>query len=126
MAGQGIAPKLIDLGYQIIAISPDLPEKLRPSLEKNKLGYVLLSDSKMVASRAFGIAFKLDDEMLERFKKFGIDLEEASGETHHLLPVPSVFLVSEQGRIVFEHVDPSYKVRVDPDVLLAAAEAASD
>ncbi len=59
-------------------------------------------------------------------KKFGIDLEEASGETHHLLPVPSVFLVSEQGRIVFEHVDPNYKVRVDPDVLLAAAEAASD
>jgi peroxiredoxin len=123
---QEIVPRLTELGYRIVAISPDRPEKLRSSAEKNELGYLLLSDSKMEASRAFGIAFQLDDPMVERFKGFGIDLEDSSGQTHHQLPVPSVFLVGESGRIEFQYVNPEYKLRLDPDVLLAVAEASAE
>ncbi len=122
---QGIAPQLVELGYRILAISPDRPEKLRASLEKNKLGYALLSDSKMTASRAFGIAYKVDDATLKTLAGYGIDLEEASGETHHLLPVPAVFLVGRSGRIEFQYANPDYRVRLDPQLLLAAAEAAA-
>jgi peroxiredoxin len=121
---QRIAPELIEIGYQIVGISPDRPEKLRESLSKNELGYALLSDSKMAASLAFGIAYKVDDETLELYKGFGIDLEESSGEKHHLLPVPAVFVVGTDRTIKFEHVNPDYKKRLDPDVLLAAAKAA--
>ncbi len=122
---QEIAPQLVELGYRIIAISPDRPEKQRASLEKNKLGYALLSDSKMTASTAFGIAYKVDDAMLKQLAGFGIDLEEASGETHHLLPVPAVFLVGRSGQIEFQYANPDYRVRLDPQVLLAAAKAAA-
>ena len=78
----------------------------------------------MKAARALGIAFRMDDATLERYKGCGIDLETASGETHHLLPVPSVFIVGKDGLIKFTYVNPDYKVRVAPDVLLAAARAA--
>ena len=122
---QKIAPELLELGYSIIAISPDRPERLQASLEKNEFGTVLLSDSKMAASSAFGIAYKVDDDTLGALKKYGIDIEESSGEQHHLLPVPSVFLVGKSGRIEFQYVNPDYKVRLDPDVLLAAAKAAA-
>ena len=119
-----IDPRLRELGYQIVAVSPDKPEKLRASLDKGKLTYTLLSDSKMDAARAFGIAFKVDDATLDKHKTHGIDLTEASGETHHLLPVPSVFILGTDGVIRFEYVNPNYKVRLDPEVLLAAAKAA--
>ena len=121
---QAITDELVKLGYQIVAISPDRPEKLRASVKKNELAYVLLSDSKMTAARAFGIAYKVDDETLKLYDKYEIDLEEASGEKHHELPVPSVFLVGRSGKIDFEYVNPDYKVRLDPDVLLAAAKSA--
>ena len=122
---QKIAKDLQGLGFRIVAVSPDRPEKLKASKDKNELGYVLLSDSTMAAAKAFGIAFRLDDEAIEKYKTFGIDLEAASGEKHHLLPVPSVFLVDD-GVIEFTYADPNYRRRVDPDVLLAAARSVAN
>ena len=102
-------------------MSPDRPEKLVQSRKQHDLGYTLLSDSRMEASRAYGIAFRMPDEAVEQYKDYGIDLEDASGETHHLLPVPSVFLVDGEGRIRWRYSNPDYKVRPDNAELLAAA-----
>lgn len=93
-------------------------------MDKHGLKYTLLSDSKMAGARALGIAFKVDDTTLERYGQYGIDLEKSTGERHHVLPVPSVFVVGKDGIINFEYVNPNYKVRLQPEVLLAAAKAA--
>ena len=79
---QTIEPELVRRGYQILAVSPDRPEKLGASVEKHKLAYTLLSDHSMKAARAFGIAFRVDDETYGKYKGRGIDLEAASGERH--------------------------------------------
>jgi peroxiredoxin len=120
---QNIVPDLTNLGYQLIAISPDQPEELKKSIEKNGLNYKLFSDSKMEASRSFGIAFRVSDSVIERYKKMNLDLEKSSGENHHLLPVPSVFITGTDGTIKFEYVNPNYKIRIDPELLLAAAKS---
>jgi peroxiredoxin len=114
------------LGFQVLALSPDRPEKLRGVLKEGEERYLLLSDSTMRAAIEFGLAFRVDDETVARFKKFSIDLEEASGEDHHLLPVPAVFVTGKDGTIEFQYVNPDYRVRLDPDVLVAAARAAVD
>jgi peroxiredoxin len=104
-----------------VALSADRPEKLGDSRKKHDLSYTLLSDHEMNAARAFGIAFQVDDETFEEYKGYGIDLEETSGETHHLLPVPSVFLI-DKGRVVrFVHYDPDYQQRLENQALLEAA-----
>lgn len=123
---QIIEGQLRAMGYQILAISPDKPENLAASLDKNQLTYTLLSDHSMDAARAFGIAFRVDSATLEKYTQYGIDLEEASGETHHLLPVPSVFVVDSSGSIQFSYSNPDYKVRIDPRDLVDAARAALD
>lgn len=120
-----IDPRLRELGYQIVAVSPDKPQKLRESLDKENLTYTLLSDSKMEGAKGFGIAFEVDEPTVENYKTYGIDLDEASGESHHLLPVPSVFVLDTDASIRFKYINPDYKVRLDPDVLLAAAKAAA-
>jgi len=112
------------MGYQIIAISPDRPEKLAETLKKSPGPYTLLSDSKLAVSSAFGITFRVSPGMLDRLVEFGIDIEEASGETHHLLPVPSVFVVGKDARIRFQHVNPDYRVRLAPELLVVAARVA--
>ncbi len=80
----------------------------------------------MQAAAAFGVAFRVDDAMFDKLKGYGIDLEADSGEDHHQLPVPSVFLIGNRGRIEFQYVNPNYKVRLAPEVLLAAARAAAE
>jgi peroxiredoxin len=117
-----IESQLIAIGIQLIGIAPDHPEKLRESIEKHKLGFRLLSDAQMVAAQAFGVAYGLDERTLQQLKQYGIDVEEASGEKHHQLPVPAVFLVGTDGLIRFQYVNPDYKVRLEPELLLSAAE----
>ncbi|GAA4822304.1 peroxiredoxin-like family protein [Algivirga pacifica] len=123
LSGLGaISSDLIAKGYQILAISPDRPEELQKSMEKHDLNYTLLSDATMEVARAFGISFKVSDGTVKKYKTFGINLEEASGEAHHELPVPSVFFVNAKGEIGFEYVSPNYKQRISPELLKAAAE----
>lgn len=110
-------------GYKVYAISADRPELLKETMAKNELSYTLLSDAPMTAAKAFGIAFKMDDKTVERYKSFDIDIEKDSGYDHHLLPAPAVFLVDQEGTIKFSYVNPNYKERIDGGILLAAAKA---
>lgn len=121
---QKIDSDLKQLGYDIIAVSPDKPEELKKSIDKNNLDYILLSDSTMNACAKFGIAFRVTDEVVEKYKSYNIDLEASSGMVHHLLPVPSVFIIGTDGIIKFQYVNPNYKIRIDPDLLWAAAVSA--
>lgn len=121
-----IKDELLEKGISIVGISPDSPAFLNESLSDLETEFTLLSDSDMVASKAFGIAFRENEETVTRLKENGMDLEERSGRDHHLLPVPSVFLINKRGRIEFEYVNPDYKVRIDHNVLMAAADAMLD
>jgi peroxiredoxin len=116
-----VEAELAELDFPVVAISADRPAELVKSLEAKGLGYKLYSDSTLTAARAFGIAFQLDDAEVARYASFGIDLEAASGESHHQLPVPSVFLVEAGGTIRWVYSNPDYKVRPDNGRLLEAA-----
>lgn len=116
-----IEARLREAGWQIIALSPDSPAKLREALEESEFPYQLISDNEVNAAKAFGLAFTVDDKGFDRLKGFGIDLEAASGRDHRMLPVPGVFLVDETGTISFAHHDPDYKKRLSTEEILDAA-----
>lgn len=120
---QQIENELLELGFRVFAASPERPEKLREMVENKHFSYTLLSDSPMDAARAFGLAYRVDDQAYARLKGFGVDLEESSGKKHHLLPVPAVYLIDRSGGVKFQYVNPNYKVRLRPDILLAVARS---
>lgn len=117
-------PKLRALGFEILAVSPDKPEKLAESMEKHEMTYRLLSDTAMGAAQALGVAFKVEDTTIDKFKQYGIDLEASSGEKHHLLPVPSVFIIDREGIIRYSYHNPDYKIRMNTEELIEKASEA--
>ncbi len=121
---QEIEQDLINLGYQLFAISPDIADQLQATVDKNELKYRLLSDRGMKATQAFGIAFH-NEEMVRAYREsYRLDLAEYAGDDHHMLPVPAVFVLDTEGRIAFHYVNPDYRVRLPETVLLEAARAA--
>jgi peroxiredoxin len=116
--------ELVEMGYQVLAISPDRPEVLREGAGEQERGYELLSDSEMALAQAFGVAFRVDDQTIEQYRGFGIDLEQASGRDHHLLPVPAVYIIDTEGMIRYAHWDADYKERLEPDELIDVARRA--
>ena len=122
----GIQDDLAREGVQLIAISMDQPSKLRETMQKDKLDYTLLSDSDAKAVKAFGISYKVDDATLEMLKTHNVDLDSATGNSNHILPHPAVFVVSTKGVIRFVHVNPDFKVRLEPSKVLEAAKTAKE
>jgi len=118
-----VEKQLEEMGFNIWFISIDKPELLLASLDDPEIGYTIYSDSALNATRAFGLAFRVDDELNTRYLDYGIDLEKASGENHHVLPAPATYIIGTDGVINFAYINPNYKVRLHPDVLLAAARA---
>lgn len=114
--------QLEKMGFNIWFISIDKPELLLESLDDPDIGYTLFSDSSLEATRAFGLAFKMSDEMVRKYLGWDIDLENVSGESHHVLPAPATYIIGVDGLINFAYINPNYKVRLHPDVLLAAAK----
>ncbi len=114
---QEIVPELEKEGYQIIAISTDQPEGLMQSATKEKLSYTLLSDSDLKVSKQFGIAFKAPKDYSEMLTKTtgGKDVDQ-------LLPVPSVFILDRKGIIHFEYINPDFKQRLSPELLIAVSK----
>ncbi|MFK8052357.1 MAG: peroxiredoxin-like family protein [Woeseiaceae bacterium] len=118
---QDVVPKLRDADVDVLFLSADKPELLYSSLDEPDIDYILLSDAAMSASRAFGVAFRVDDETYEKYKGYGIDLEASSGFDHHELPVPAVYLIDTDGKISFAHADADYSKRLESSVILQAA-----
>ncbi len=117
---QDVKADLSEMGWKLVGVSPDSPEHLREAMGKAELDYTLVSDREMHAAKAFGIAFQVQENILKKYKTYGIDLTEASGRTHHQLPVPSVFAIDADGVIQYVYTNPDYKKRLSGDDLLDA------
>jgi peroxiredoxin len=123
-----IAPKLTQLGYQLIAITPDSVKSINNSLndtDGQTLNYMLLSDSSFAASSAFGLAYYLDDKTAKAYKgKLGSLITTEAGTEKVVLPVPAVYILNKDGDALFSYVNINYKTRLESELLLKAAELA--
>lgn len=108
--------ELLDLGYQIIAISPDAPKNLKVTEDKEKVNYLLLSDSKGELAKMMGIAFQAPE------KYESILAKGSEGSNTKVLPVPSLFIVDTDATIAFEYISPDFKHRISNDLLIAVAK----
>lgn len=109
-----IEKDILDLGYQIIAISPDDYRNLQTTESKDSIKYTLLSDPDTKFIQQMGIGFKTP-LMLKGF----IATKGQKGETSEIMPVPTVMIVDEKGKILFEYINPNYKERISGEILLA-------
>ena len=101
---QAIVQQLAELDAQILGISPDAPATLAKTMARNKLSFPLLSDLDLSTARAYGLVF------------------QRPGKKPFL--VPAVFVIGADGRVLFQYVNPNYRMRLDPTVLQAAVRAA--
>jgi len=118
-----IEAKLIELGYRIVAVSPDRPAELSKTIDKNELTYTLLSDSSMVGAQKLGIAERFGSLKVAAYKLNNQNIETASGQDHHLIPVPSVFIIDKNGIIRFAHTDENHRRRIDAFEILSVAKS---
>ena len=73
---------------------------------------------------AFGLTFRLPDDVNQIYKGFGIDLEVSNGEESQTLPVPATFVIGKGGKVLKAFVDADYTQRLEPDEIIDALKEA--
>ncbi|WP_462178000.1 peroxiredoxin-like family protein [Pseudoalteromonas gelatinilytica] len=123
---QKIEKELANLNAQLIAVSPDNPEKLAET-KITAPSYQLLSDDSLTLAQTLGLAFYLDDKTAKIYRnKLGVNFVSLEGEAKVALPVPAVFVIDTNGLVHFQYANPNYKVRLTEDLLLAAVKSVSE
>ena len=97
-----IASEIATLGYNIIAISPDMPDTLVLTAQLVKLDpKVFYSDGEGALSTGMGVAVQQAERSLARLTSY------SGGKNKGYLPVPSLFIVGTDQKIMFEYINPN-------------------
>lgn len=113
-AFQKALPEITALGAQLVAISPNLPDRSLSSIEQHSLKFEVLSDMGNKVARAFGLVFSLHEELRPLYKQFGIDIPAYNGDESYELPIPATYVVTSDGIIRYSFVNADYTKRLDP------------
>jgi len=121
-AYQDILPQIEATGARLVAITPETPDNSLSTVEKDNLEFTVLSDAGNAVASAYGLVFTLPDNLIERYRGFGIDLEQANGDDTWTLPLAATYVIDTDGTIAWAFVDADYRKRAEPADILAALE----
>lgn len=107
------------LGAELVAVSPQLPDFTATTAEKDHLAFPVLSDAGNTVARSYGLVFRVPDEVIPIYRKFGVDLEQRNGDASHELPMPGTYIIGRDGLIRLSYVQADYAKRLPVEDLLA-------
>ena len=111
-------PQIKQNGGNLVAISVEPPDRSMGIAKKNELQFTVLSDPNLNVARKFGIVYQLPDATNERYKAGGLDLAKYNSTEKAELPISATYIVNKKGEIVYAFIEPDYKKRAEPAVLI--------
>jgi len=113
--------KIKELGANLVAISPELPEFIKETANEMEHPYSIISNGTPIMKQ-YRVDFQLDKKTKSKYKMFGINLPKHNGNEDYTLPVPATYVIDKNGVIAYKHFDENYKVRAEVDDVLKALE----
>lgn len=117
-----IRPKLRRQGAELVAISPETPDNAAATVERNGLQFPVLTDAGNQVAREYRLVWELDAKMRAVYEKLGHPLPKMNGNNEWTLPVPAGFVVAQDRRISYAHVQTRIDRRIEPQVALDAVQ----
>lgn len=100
-------------GAELVAISPEAPDETASTVQKQELGYYVLSDRYGGVGKAFGLMYELPKDLIGVYEKFGIHLDQTNGNKKWELPLAATYIVNKKGIIEYAFVEADYKLRAE-------------
>ena len=121
----GLADIQNDIGpAQIVAISAEMQTYTRILKAESGAQFPFLTDVGNGYALSLNLAMWVDDAMAALIAGADKDIPKYQGQDGWILPIPSVFVVGQDGIIKSRHVDPDYRRRMELDDLRKAARSA--
>lgn len=119
-AMQKVLPEIQAAGAQLVALTPELPDKSLTTAEKNGLKFQVLTDLNHVVAKRYNVAFELTPDVAVRYKKHFnlLDFNGAeAGDT--TLPLAATYIIDRDGVVRYAFLDADYRKRAEPSKIVA-------
>jgi len=121
---QDALPEIVAAGATLIAISPQAPDHSMTLVEKHALAFPVLSDLDQSVADGFKVRFDVTGELEDlQVNVFQNDPAAQNADGRRSLPVPSTFVIDQEGVVRFASVNADWRVRVEPADVVAALKA---
>jgi len=116
-------PALRDLGATLLALSPQIPDKLVAIKEKHGLDLLLGTDLNNELGRRFGILYSFDEPSKQAALARNTHIGDVTGTGTWELPKPAVLVIDSHRVARFVDVSPDWLVRTEAGPIIDAVRA---
>lgn len=124
-AYQAILEDIKALGAQLVAVSPELPDRSMSTVETNQLTFHVLTDVGNVIARKLGLIWALPEDLQLALRLNGLDLEVVNGDKSWELPITATYVIAQDGHVALASIDLEYRNRLEPEAILSGLKSLS-
>ena len=117
---RALQPALKALGVPLVAVSPQIPERLGEIRTRHDLTFKVASDTDNALGRRFGILYTADEASQAAQRARGGSIGDTTGTGTWELPQPTVVVIDQHGVVKFVDVSPDWLVRTEAEPVIAA------
>lgn len=117
---QHIQMKLAEIhqaGGQVIAISPELPDKTMTTKERHMLDFQVLSDTNNKVADRYKLAYSVPDYVVDHYD-LSFKLNDHNGDSENRLPLAVTYVIAKNGIVEYAFLDADYKNRATPEEII--------
>jgi peroxiredoxin len=111
-------------GAQLVAVTPQQPDRSRAQVEQDGYPFQILSDLDSRVMRDYRLFFEVPQALRTVYRdRLGLDIAAYNGPGRWVLPVPGTFVIDRDGIVRAAFADVDYTRRMQPADIVAALEA---
>jgi peroxiredoxin len=111
-------PDITAAGGQLVAISPQTPDKSIDQISHSQLSFEVLSDIGNQLAKNCGLVFTLPESLRPIYEAWEIDIPAHNGDDSFELPMPATYIIDTDGIIRFAFIDMDYTKRLEPNIII--------
>jgi peroxiredoxin len=113
-------PAVRDLGALMVAITPQTVHQNDLMVQQHPLPFPVLSDPGGAVAESYGLLYQISEAQQRHYRSMLVNLPFINGDKSWRLPLPATYIVRQDGTIAFARAYADFRVRPEPDEVLAA------
>jgi len=111
-------PDIIAAGGQLLAVSPQTPDKSADQVCISRLTFEVLSDAGNKLAKECGLVFALPEALRPVYQSWQIDIPGFNGDSSFELPIPASYIIDTDGNIHYAFAEMDYSKRLEPSIII--------
>jgi len=109
----------------MVAVGPQVERQSDFMANQHGLPFPVLFDQGNKAAEQFGLVWKAPEYLQSYYRSILVNIPFVNGDDSWRLPLPATYVIGRDGRVLFAEAHADFRVRPEPEEVMAAAFAAS-